>query len=83
MEDKARCLVLGKSSYIGNNLFKKLDSDKRYSLCTFDEFLKMDLTYVTSVVNCCFDNRLNKEPYNEDYDLDLKALPAMTKSFLN
>lgn len=72
MSKSKKMLIVGQSSYIGQNLYLELQQNSRCLICSFDDFFKIDLDNVSIVINCCFDRRLVHTKYETDLDLDLK-----------
>lgn len=69
-----KILIIGKSSFIGNNLFLLLKKKFKINQINFDDFheiKKKNLNNYQYIINCSSNNNYVKKKYNEKYDFDL------------
>lgn len=72
---KKRIIIIGKSSFIGKNIFFHLK--KKYQIQKYDlkYFLSINNSYLDNVdwiINCSIKNNYIKDPYKEKNDFDLR-----------
>ena len=71
-----KIIIIGKKSFIGNNL--KLYLQKKYIIkaLNLNQFLKLKkkrLENVHWIINCSINNKYIKKKYEEHFDFDLKV----------
>lgn len=83
---KKKIILIGKSSFISNNLFYHLKNKFSFKVFSLSEFLILSNNKIKDfdwIINCSIDNNYIKKSYKEENDLDLKIvkkiLPLRTK----
>ena len=77
-----KILIIGKSSFLGANLKKKLSTIFAVDNLSYETIMKKKLSFFekyTHIINCCLHKNYIMKKYNLKYDLDYKFISKIKK----
>jgi nucleoside-diphosphate-sugar epimerase len=75
--NKNKLVIIGKNSFIGENLYKSIKNKINTRLLSYEQFFKLSNKKIKSfdyVCNCSLNSEYNKSKYIEKNDIDLKIV---------
>ena len=72
-----KLLIIGKNSFLGENLYKGVKNKINTCLISYEQFFKLNNKKIKSfsyVCNCSLNNEYNKSKYSEKNDIDVKIV---------
>ena len=75
--NKNKLLIIGKNSFIGENLYKSIKKKINTRLLSYEQFLKLNQKKIKNfnyICNCSLNGQYNKSKYKDNNDIDLKIV---------
>ena len=75
--NKSKLVIIGKNSFIGENLYKSIKNKINTRLLSYEQFFKLNNKKIKSfnyVCNCSLNNEYSKSKYSEKNDIDVKIV---------